>query len=317
MDNLYLIYGIEDYIIDEAIKKIITDNNIIDDNIIKYNLDEVNVSLALEEASTVSMFDSKKLVICEGCTFLTGENKKEINHDIDSLTKYINNPFTDVFLVFVVRKEKLDDRKKIVKELKKNSTVIEAQKKENYNLNNYIIDYVNKNGYNMSKNACIKLIERAGSNLSNLISECHKIFLYKDDEKNITEEDIENLVFKNIEDNIFELTNAVMNKDKKKIINIYKDLILMGEEEIKLIVMLANQFRMILQVKLMVKNGYKERDMATIIKEHPYRVKLAMQSNFKINELENYLIKLEELDYSIKSGKLDKSFGFEMFLLNI
>ena len=42
-----------------------------------------------------------------------------------------------------------------------------------------------------------------------------------------------------------------------------------------------------------------------------------MQSNFKINELENYLIKLEELDYSIKSGKLDKSFGFEMFLLNI
>lgn len=317
MDNLYLIYGIEDYIIDEAIKKIITDNNIINDNIIKYNLDEVNVSLALEEASTVSMFDSKKLVICEGCTFLTGENKKEINHDIDSLTKYINNPFTDVFLVFVVRKEKLDDRKKIVKELKKNSTVIEAQKKENYNLNNYIIDYVNKNGYNMSKNACIKLIERAGNNLSNLISECDKIFLYKDDEKNITEEDIENLVFKNIEDNIFELTNAVMNKDKKKIINIYKDLILMGEEEIKLIVMLANQFRMILQVKLMVKNGYKERDMATIIKEHPYRVKLAMQSNFKINELENYLIKLEELDYSIKSGKLDKSFGFEMFLLNI
>ena len=169
----------------------------------------------------------------------------------------------------------------------------------------------------MSKNACIKLIERAGSNLSNLISECDKIFLYKADEKNITEEDIENLVFKNIEDNIFELTNAVMNKDKKKIINIYKDLILMGEEEIKLIVMLANQFRMILQVKLMVKNGYKERDMATIIKEHPYRVKLAMQSNFKINELENYLIKLEELDYSIKSGKLDKSFGFEMFLLNI
>ena len=317
MDNLYLIYGIEDYIIDEAIKKIITDNNIIDDNIIKYNLDEVNVSLALEEASTVSMFDSKKLVICEGCTFLTGENKKEINHDIDSLIKYINNPFTDVFLVFVVRKEKLDDRKKIVKELKKNSTVIEAQKKENYNLNNYILDYVNKNGYKMSKNACIKLIERAGNNLSNLISECDKIFLYKDDEKNITEEDIENLVFKNIEDNIFELTNAVMNKDKKKIINIYKDLILMGEEEIKLIVMLANQFRMILQVKLMVKNGYKERDMATIIKEHPYRVKLAMQSNFKINELENYLIKLEELDYSIKSGKLDKSFGFEMFLLNI
>lgn len=317
MDNIYLIYGLEDYIIDESIKNIIKDNDIVEDNIIKYNLDDVNVSLALEEVSTVSMFDSKKMVICEGCSFLTGENKKEINHDIDSLIKYINNPFNDVYLIFIVRKEKLDDRKKIVKELKKNSTIIEAQKKESYNLNNYIINYVNKNGYNISKKACDKLIEKAGTNLSNLINECNKIFLYKDEDKNIIDIDIENLVFKNIEDNIFELTNAVMNKDKIKIINIYKNLLLMGEEPVKLIIMLANQFRMILQVKLMIKNGYKEKEMATIIKEHPYRIKLAIQSNFSINELKTNLIKLENLDYDIKSGKIDKSFGFEMFLLNV
>ena len=317
MKNVYLIFGNESYLIDKELKKIVESNNILQDNIIKYNLDEVNVSLALEEASTISMFDSKKLVICEGCTFLTGENKKEINHDIDSLIRYINNPFDDVYLVFIVRKEKLDDRKKIVKELKKLSTVIECLKIESYNLNNYLSNYFKNNGYNISREAIIFMINKAGDNLTNLINEADKIMIYKDDNKDITKEDIDNLVCKNIEDNVFSLTNAIMNKDKKNIINIYRDLLLLNEDPTKLIVLIANQLRLILQVKLMVKNGYKQKDMPSVIKEHPYRVKLALESNFTIFELKDYLIKLHDLDLNIKTGKIDKNFGFEMFLLSI
>ena len=317
MKNIYLIYGLEDYLINKELKKIIDENNIIEDNITKYNLDIENVINAIEEASIVSMFDSKKIVICEGCSFLTGDNKKEINHDIDSLIKYINNPFTDVYLVFIVRKEKLDDRKKIVKELKKNSTVIECNKILSHNLNNYLRNYINENGYNIQNDALSLLIEKSSSNLSNLINECNKIFLYKEDDKNITAIDVDNLVFKNIEDNIFELINAILEKNKEKIINIYNDLLLKGEEPIKLIVMIANQFRLILQVKLMIKNGYKEKDMASIINEHPYRVKLATQTSFTINQLIKYLRQLQKLDFKIKSGEIDKNFGLEMFLLDI
>ncbi len=317
MKNIYLIYGLEDYLINKELKKIIDENNIIEDNITKYNLDIENVINAIEEASIVSMFDSKKIIICEGCSFLTGDNKKEINHDIDSLIKYINNPFTDVYLVFIVRKEKLDDRKKIVKELKKNSTVIECNKILSHNLNNYLRNYINENGYNIQNDALSLLIEKSSSNLSNLINECNKIFLYKEDDKNITAIDVDNLVFKNIEDNIFELINAILEKNKEKIINIYNDLLLKGEEPIKLIVMIANQFRLILQVKLMIKNGYKEKDMASIINEHPYRVKLATQTSFTINQLIKYLRQLQKLDFKIKSGEIDKNFGLEMFLLDI
>lgn len=317
MNNIYLIFGNESYLINKELNKIIESSNVIDDNIIKYNLDEVNVSLALEEASTVSMFDSKKLIICEGCNFLTGENKKEVNHDTDSLTRYINNPFDDVYLVFVVQKEKLDDRKKIVKELKKLSTVIECQKKESHNLNNYIEDYFKDNDYEIKKDALLFMINKAGENLSNLINEADKLMIYKDDDKVITKEDVDNIVRKNIEDDIFLLTNAIMNKDRVNLIKIYKDLLLVGEEPIKLIVLIANQLRLILQVKLMVKNGYKEREMASIIGEHPYRVKLAISSSFTINELKKYLKKLHDLDLNIKTGKIDKNFGLELFLLNI
>lgn len=317
MDNLYLIYGDEEYLIKKELNNIIDKSDVIEDNIIKYNLDEVNVSNALEEASMISMFDSKKVVICEGCNFLTGENKKEVNHDIESLTKYINNPFEDVYLIFVVRNPKLDERKKIVKELKKCSKVIECKKQESHNLNNYIYEYFKNNSYNIDMSNVRLIIDKVKYDLANIINECDKLMNYKINDKNITKEDVENVIRDNIEDNIFSLTNSIMEKNVGKSIKIYKDLLLMGEEPIKLIVMIANQFRLILQVKLMIKNGYKQNDMASVIGEHPYRVKLAMSSNYSEDELIKNIKKLSDLDYDIKSGNIDKNFGLELFLLNI
>ena len=188
---------------------------------------------------------------------------------------------------------------------------------ENYNLNNYISNYFKTNNYEISQSDVKLIIDKVKYDLANIISECDKLMMYKDENKKITTKDIEDVVIDNIEDNIFYLTNAIMDKDIKRVINIYNDLLLMGEEPIKLIVMIANQFRLILQVKLMVKNGYKERDMASEIGEHPYRVKLASNARFTIKELITYIKKLQKLDYDIKSGNIDKNFGLEFFLLNI
>ena len=160
------------------------------------------------------------------------------------------------------------------------------------------------------------IIDKVKYDLSNIINECDKLINYKDNDKNITKEDIDNIIRENIEDDIFALTNAILQKDTKKSIKIYKDLLLMGEEPIKLIVMVANQFRLILQVKLMIKNGYKQIEMASIIKEHPYRVKLALSSDYSEEELIKNIKKLYKLDYDIKVGNIDKNFGFELYLLS-
>lgn len=317
MDNVYLIYGNEKYLIDKKLSEIIDKYKIEKDNIIKYDLDEVNVKGAIIEASTVSMFQTSKLVICEGCKFLTGDNKKEINHDIDMLSKYINNPIEDVYLVFIVNKEKLDDRKKIVKELKKLSTVCECMKIENYNLNNYLENYIKEKGYNIKTKDIELIISIAGFDLDNLINEIDKLLIYKDENKDIISDDIKDLICTNIEDNIFSLTNSIMDNDKNKTMKIYNDLITMGEEPIKLIGMISNQFRLLLQVKLMVNNGYSDNEIISTLKEHPYRIKLAKNSVFNIDKLKNKIHSLSILDYEIKSGKIDKYLGFELFLLNI
>lgn len=314
--NTYLIYGEENYLIDEKIKDIKKEIKVEEDNIISYDLTNDTISSVLIEASTVSMFSDKKLIICDNSLFLCA-NKSLSETELEDLTKYLENPFEDVYIVFIVREEKVDSRKKITKLINKISKVYDCNKIDNYKLGNYIGDYIRDKGYSISSSSIELIISKVGYELSNIIKELDKMFIYKGEDKKITKEDVEEVITNNLEKNIFELTNAIINKEKDKVMIIYKELIKSGEDPIKLIVTLSNQFRLILQVKIMRNTGYSEKEIVSILKEHPYRISIAMKSLYDEKTVKNILLKLSDLDYKIVTGKTDKFFGFEMFLLDL
>ena len=251
MKNIYLIYGLEDYLINEYKKEII--NSIKVNNIINYDLSIDDLSDVLYEITSVSLFNKEKVIICENCTFLTSNSKKEDENKVKELIKYLNNPFDDVYILFIINSEKLDVRKKIVKELKTKSKVYEAKKIENYDLNNFLLKYISDRDYKISNKNISLLISIAGYNLQILINEINKLFLYKGDNKTIEEDDIRNLVTTNIENNIFSLTNSFLDNNKEKTINIYNDLLKAGIKHEAIIGTISNQLRLLLQVSLMKK----------------------------------------------------------------
>lgn len=314
--NTYLIFGEENYLINEKIKDIKKSIKVEDDNVISYDLTNDSISSVLVEASTVSMFSDKKLIICDNSLFLTA-NKSLSEEELKDLTNYLENSFEDVYILFIVREEKVDSRKKITKLINKISKVFDCNKIDSYKLNSYVGDYIRDKGYSISSSSVELIISKVGYELSNIIKELDKMFIYKGEDKKITKEDIEDVITNNLEKNIFELTNAIVNREKNKVIKIYNELIKSGEDPIKLIVTLSNQFRLILQVKLMRNGGYSEKEIVTILKEHPYRINIAMKSLYDENTLKDILLRLSNLDYEIVTGKTDKFFGFEMFLLNL
>ena len=60
-----------------------------------------------------------------------------------------------------------------------------------------------------------------------------------------------------------------------------------------------------------------ETSIASKLKEHPYRIKLALNNAYKstINELVSELNKLFYLDYKIKTGEVDRYKGLEAFFI--
>lgn len=310
--NTYLIYGNDYGLIKREIDKITNGTS----DVVKYDLLVSNVSDVIEEASCMSLFGDKKVVIGENALFLTGTNTS-VNHDIDYLTSYVNAENHDNIVILTVVQDKLDERKKIVKLLKKNVTVIHKETIDEKDLPKFVIKEFLNNGYKIDYKTASYFVDYVGKNVDILLSEINKMIIYKDTDKEIFIEDILNISSKGFNDNVFDLSDAIMKKDFKKIFSCYNDLMILKEEPIKIIALLASQFTLVYQSKLLSKEGFMSKDIASTLKVHPYRVKLALETNYPDFELKDILKKLHNLDYEIKTGKVDKIVGLENFLLHL
>lgn len=306
----YIFYGTEQFLIDNEIKKLISENQINDFSISKYDLDNDNLETIILDAATVSLFSEKKLIVCTNSPIFAS-GKKEIN--TDSLEKYLKNSNENTILVFI--NETIDERKKIVKEFKNKGKVLEFKMLDNVN------DIVKGlfNGYKIDNNNINLLISRVGKNINNLANEAEKLKVYKINDKIITNEDIINSTTEKISTDVFELVDNIIVGNKDKSLTIYNELIKYNKEPIQFIIMLANQIRTIFQAKTLLKEGHSEKDVATILGAHPFYIKQVIKKGMKYNneDLLRYLNKLADIDYGIKTDKINKGIALEIFIMEI
>lgn len=302
-----LLYGTKDYEINEEIKKLTKD---IDNmNVNNYDLNNDLISLALEDAKTMSLFGDKKIVIIDNALMFTGTTSK----DSELILEYLNHINENTDLIFIVHSDKVDSRKKIYKKTKEIGIIKE------FNDELDITSLVRKQfkDYNINYQTINLLIDRVGNNPLIMQNEINKIKIYKDNDKNITDEDILNLTTKKIDIDIFKLIDYIVKKDKEKAIELYTEMLKMNEEPLKIVVILANQFRIMYQSKQLLKKGYSEKEISSILKIHPYRVKLAIQNSrqYESKTLLKYLNDLADIDIGIKTGILNKDLALELFIL--
>jgi DNA polymerase-3 subunit delta len=316
MKNIFLLFGEEGFLINDTISQIEKQHP--HGQVIKYDLTEKNISTLIEDCSMVSLFDEEKIIIGENAYFLSGAVKKEnVNHDIDALSNYIDHPNPHTVIILVVPTDKLDKRKSIVKKLLDNVEVKEFNKLTDKEMIEYAKKLFANNGYQINFKALNMLIDKVGNDLYLLHNECQKLMLYKIDDKQISEENIEEMVEKYDFADDFTLANAVIKKDINTSLSIYQQLLKRNEEPIKIIVILANQFRLIFQVKRLTTKGFSENQIVRDLGVHPYRVKLAKEVKLNDKELLKYLSLLADLDENIKMGKINKEVGLELFLLKL
>ena len=314
---IYVLYGLEDFFIEKEMKKILKEADIDEINVSHYDMETDDLKDVIEDASMTSLFALNKGIICENTSFLTGSIKKGgKEQDTTLLEHYIKNINPNTILIFTVKNEKLDERKKITKVLK-SKAILKSYNKNEGNLKEMIQPYFS--GYQISPSDLDFLIARVGKNLYLLEKEIEKLKLYAYDSKKITREDIISLTSKNIDLDIFGLIEHIVTKNKERAMETYSEMLKRNEEPIKIIVMLANQFRLIYQAKSLYQKGYTESDIASELEVHPYRIKLALQKgkSFSNELLLSYLNQLADLDANIKLGKIEKELGLELFILGL
>lgn len=284
----------------------------------RYDMESHPIDEALAEAQSMPFFSDSRVIFIERPYFLSSQKAKhEIAHDLKWLESYIESPSDHSRLIIFAPYQSLDQRKSLNKKLKKYAEVIDTDQMDARSQHQYINQLIQQSGYQMGESAYKELAKLTDQDLSQMVKEIEKVMLYKGEDSIISVEDIQQLVSRSLEQNIFALNDAILKQNLQHALHIYQDLLLQKESPIKLIAILLGQFRLLLQVKILKEHAYQPDDMKRALNIHPYRIKLALKSEavYSKKHLQVAIKQLIETDFAIKRGQVDEVQSFELFII--
>lgn len=318
---IHLLYGNERFLIEEMREKLIQQASEMDINV--YDMTESPIELALEDAETLPFLSDRRVVIIKNPYFLTSEKKlasaSAVEHHLKKLEQYLENPSPYSLVIFEAPYEKLDERKKIVQLLKKTAQVFEANALQEKQVYAWINSECKSLNINIDEAAVKQLYSFIGKDLRRLKSELEKLSLFVGENGYVSEEIVNLLVARSLEDNVFVLVDHVINKRIDEAFQTLHDLFEQKEEPIRIVALLARQFRIIAQVHSLRKKGYTPKQMAVYLKLHPFVIQKTLMQTAKFSQAECHQMiqNLAEADYYMKTGKFDKHLLLQIILTKI
>lgn len=299
----------DDYLaINEYIDKICQDIKVEYDKF-DYDLDDDGLYSIVDELSTISLFDNLKVVVVKSIDKITNYSAKAFS----DLLSAMNNLESENILIMTSLKV-LPDNERISK-LKKYSSLIDLRLK-NINLKEYIDRLIATNGFSIDENA-VTLLLSYNLELSELSNDLKKLMCYDFDSKKITEQDVKLLVSRPLDDNVYQLIEAVLDKNYRHIFSSLKDFKLQNMPSSYIVSLLINKFQELYNTYILSKVNMSQADIANVFHVSSGRAYYMLKNikKLSLDKIKQNLELLNDLDYNIKSGKLDQNIGLELYLL--
>lgn len=310
-NQLHLLYGNEPFLIQEKKNELL--KSLEGASVSIYDMRESEIQSAIDEARTLDLFADKKILILKDCYFLTGEQaKSKLEHNMDSLLAYINKQNPSTSILFLVNNEKLDKRKKVVKELVKASKTHEA--KPLRNVQSWLQTRAKLEGKQLTPLAATFMQQQLGTDLFLLDNELKKLSVAYPDTEELDVSHLEEILSRSLENDVFKLIDRIANRQASSL-EIIHDLYQLGEDPIKILLLIARQFRIMHQVKAVAMEGKRPRD---VIKMNPYVLSIAEEQAemYSIEEIHARLAECAELDVAMKRGQVEKGIALETTILS-
>ena len=210
---VYWLEGEESYFIDKVVD--FAENHILSEAESSFNKTvfygrDTNWADIVTTCRRYPMFSEIQLVIIKEAQYLK---------DIENLESYIANPLASTILVVAYKDKKVDGRKTFGKTIKQNGVLLTTKKFYDNEIPGWVSNLVKAKGFVISEKALYLLIEHIGNDLSRIENEINKLAINIIN-KQITEDDIENYIGVSKDYNVFELQNALSNKNFEKALSI-------------------------------------------------------------------------------------------------
>jgi DNA polymerase-3 subunit delta len=225
-------------------------------------------------------------------------------------------PDTTVLVVLV--DEALDAASPLLKAAKTHGTVIQSTLPKGAALESWIGKRAKSIGVTIRPDAAAMLANFIGSQLRLLANELDKLAMYAGKSAVITVEDVHKLSAQVQEARVFDLTDALAQRNRKQALDILHDLLADGEAPLRLISTITSQVRSLLLVKELSQKGMRAAEIASTAGLSPFVAEKALRQvgKFTVSQLENSYRQLLATDAALKRSRMTPEMALDLLVVN-
>ena len=220
-------------------------------------------------------------------------------------------------LVFL-EEQLVPERDPILKAILGLGGIVRVNRLEERGLIGWIRDRASKVGCRVSAEAAEELAVAVGPNARLLNGEMIKLATYCQ-ERTIGAEDVRSLVSDARKANVFAMVDALGLRQPEVALREMRKLLGEGDHPLRIMGMVARQFRLLIQVKELTESGAGPDEIARAVGLPP-RASASLQRqacNFSFEQLERAHRRLLDADFQLKTGVLEPDAALELLMLEL
>ncbi len=294
---IYFLMGEEPYYIDRVSDYI--ENNILLEEEKDFNQTifygrDVTIEEIISAAKRYPMMAERQVIIVK--------EAQDLSKTIDNIEPYVENPMETTVLVFCYKYKTLDKRKKITKLLEKKGVVLESKKLRDYQIGDWIKKLVASKNRSIEPKSIAMLAEFLGTDLDRINNEIEKLQIILPEGTSITPLLIEQNIGISKDYNVFELRNAIGERNQLKSYQIV-EYFANNQKEHPNVVTISLVFGFFVQ--LLQYHGLKDKspkNVALVLKINPYFIKdydIALR-NYPMKKVSQIISALRDIDIKSK-----------------
>lgn len=303
--GIYCFQGEEDYLAKNTInflKKELIDESVLEFNSFEKDATNMTYNNLYEEIVRLPFMAKKRVIILYNWTDLSKDLAKNYEEIEKLKASYI--------LVLMSSPESPRKNLSIVKTLMKYDRLVDFDMVNPAALKNWILKKLQEENKKISEAALRKFIEYLNYSKDSEFNSLYKIEneikkLASISSESIDESIVDSMVNKSISSNIFNLTDAISQKNRKKAIQELNKLLNNGEEPVKILYMLSRHMINVLKIINYKNQGYKDYDIMRLvgISKFEFNKIFSTLKNFSEDKARYNLEKCMEADYILKTKK--------------
>lgn len=311
---VYCLFGEETYLVEKETKRLVeaaVDPAFKDFNLSVYYATEAKGEEICEAALSLPMFAERRVVWIKRAESLSAAAS-------DILLAYLQQPSPSTCLVF--QAGKLDQRKKLFLELKKQAVLVEGKKLYENQVPEFIVAEVRERGKKIGGEALELLAYLTGTNLQEVVAQVDKAVLYVGPRPEISAADVRAIVSDTKIDSIFEFTDAIGARQADKALRCLLTILRDNDAPLYVLNMLVRHFRQLWIVRSLLEQRITAaEEVAKIGGLNPFvaRKSIPQAKNFHPAQLQEFFEDFMATDFALKGGSGMPELVLERLVLKI